>query len=179
MEVTSTRQVYSNPWLALREDTVLRDGREEPYTVIERSDSVIIVPISSSGTTVLLQQDRHPITSTSWELPMGGIDPGEDIAAAAAREFREEVGVEVEHLDDAGWFHPVPALSAQRATVFVARFTESDEAVQVRNVDDIIGRRFVPFTEVFEMIRRHEVTDGFTLIGLLLADTWIRPHLVG
>lgn len=30
----------------------------------------------------------------AWQMPQGGIDPGEDIAAAALRELREEIGTD-------------------------------------------------------------------------------------
>jgi putative (di)nucleoside polyphosphate hydrolase len=41
----------------------------------------------------------------SWSLPKGGIDPGEDVRAAAEREIWEETGIrELEYVADLGSF---------------------------------------------------------------------------
>lgn len=49
-----------------------------------------------------------------WQMPQGGIDPGEDTRAAALRELEEEVGVRPEHVDvlaesDEWLFYDFPA----------------------------------------------------------------------
>lgn len=38
-----------------------------------------------------------------WQMPQGGIDPGEDAMAAAIRELREETGVRPCHISPLGW----------------------------------------------------------------------------
>ena len=45
---------------------------------------------------------RHTYGSTAWTLPGGGIRLGEAPAAAARREFREELGCAIEDLEAAG-----------------------------------------------------------------------------
>jgi putative (di)nucleoside polyphosphate hydrolase len=37
---------------------------------------------------------RRAGLSDSWQMPQGGIDPGEDPAAAVLRELREEIGTD-------------------------------------------------------------------------------------
>ena len=59
----------------------------------------------------VLVQTRGPGRSWSghWEFPGGKLEPGEDAAAAAIRECREELGLEVrvvEPLDTVEWSYP-------------------------------------------------------------------------
>ena len=42
----STREVYRNHWLRLREDRILRsNGKEGIYSVVDKDDCAIILPI--------------------------------------------------------------------------------------------------------------------------------------
>ncbi|MDP1026454.1 RNA pyrophosphohydrolase [Sphingomonas sp. KR1UV-12] len=42
---------------------------------------------------------RLDSTLEAWQMPQGGIDPGEDALAAAVRELREETGVVADHAE--------------------------------------------------------------------------------
>lgn len=51
---------------------------------------------------ILLLQKKNPDGLMPWEFPGGGLEFGEDFAAAALRETREETSLDVEILDFAG-----------------------------------------------------------------------------
>ena len=64
---------------------------------VERN--VIRVVVLDAANHVLLLQTRdlgNPAFGTSWELPGGGMEPGETYVEAAVRELREETGLGVE-----------------------------------------------------------------------------------
>jgi 8-oxo-dGTP pyrophosphatase MutT (NUDIX family) len=48
--------------------------------------------IVTDGQRILL---GHASRSPRWDIPKGGVEPGETLAAAASRELREETGLEV------------------------------------------------------------------------------------
>ncbi|NEM90044.1 NUDIX hydrolase [Galbitalea soli] len=56
---------------------------------------------------LLLFLTKAPDTSgfARWITPGGGVDPGEDHAAAAVRELFEETGLRIDHPGDAVWSH--------------------------------------------------------------------------
>jgi 8-oxo-dGTP pyrophosphatase MutT (NUDIX family) len=78
------------------EDGVMNDDHGE-LRQVERN--VVRVVVLDAANQVLLLQTRdlgNPTFGTSWELPGGGMEPGETHIGAAVRELREETGIEVE-----------------------------------------------------------------------------------
>lgn len=59
------------------------------YSMLMQQQRVRVVLIDSSGRVLLV---RHPIGDLRWALPGGGIEKGESVEQAAAREIHEELG---------------------------------------------------------------------------------------
>ncbi len=75
-----SRVIYTNSWVRLREDTVIRpDGSEGIYGVLEVSPAVGIVAINDGDEVALVTQWRYTLEKMSTEIPTGGShasDPG-------------------------------------------------------------------------------------------------------
>jgi 8-oxo-dGTP pyrophosphatase MutT (NUDIX family) len=158
--------VFSCPFLQIRQDAVTGAGYATgSYYVLERPDSVSVVPVSPSGRTVLLRQERHPVDESTWEFPGGHIDPGETPEEAARREIREEAGLVGGTLEKLSWHFPIAGLSATRTTVFALRLDEAglDAARVEPGMDEIAELRIVRMAEVGEMIRTGRIRDAFTI----------------
>src|SRR4051812_2461063 len=91
--VTRSRVAYENPWIVVREESVVRpDGSPGLYGVVElRRPAVFVVALTEADEVVLVTVDRHTV-GTSIEVPAGGTD-GEDPLVAARRELHEETGL--------------------------------------------------------------------------------------
>lgn len=90
----ATRTLVDRWWMTLREDRVrLPDGHVlDEYHVAEYPDWACALALTDGGEAVLVEQYRYGVDRVLLELPAGAVDPGEDPAAAAARELREETG---------------------------------------------------------------------------------------
>jgi len=90
---------------------------------------------------------RLDSTLEAWQMPQGGIDPGEDAQAAALRELWEETGVAADKVDliaqapDELFYDLPPELAAkvwkgrwrgQRQRWFLYRFTGQDADIDIR-----------------------------------------------
>lgn len=88
----TSRVVYANRWLRLREDAVQRrDGSTGVYSVVDKPDFALIIPID--GDLVhLVEQYRYPVTARCLEFPQGTA-PEPDPLVMAQRELGEETGL--------------------------------------------------------------------------------------
>jgi 8-oxo-dGTP pyrophosphatase MutT (NUDIX family) len=91
---------------------------------------VNVVVRDESGRVLLARRDRPPI----WNLPGGGVEPGETPWAAAIRETREEVGLVVDVLSLAGFYDRSPdgdPVLVFRADVTGGSLTTTAEATEL------------------------------------------------
>jgi nudix-type nucleoside diphosphatase (YffH/AdpP family) len=175
-DVLGNKLVYESRWIRLREYQIARRGTIEVYSVVERQDSVIIIPISPSRKTVLLKQFRYPTQEDSWELPMGGINKSEKTEDAASRELLEETGLSAQRLVHLTTYYAVPGLSAQKVSVYVAEINEQDllQLSPPKGVDDIQTYTITDLEQAYDMVSKGEITDGFTLVGFLYLRLFLK-----
>jgi 8-oxo-dGTP pyrophosphatase MutT (NUDIX family) len=90
----SSREVYRNPWLRVREDQIERsNGTRGIYGVIDKEDCAIIIPLEGD-TLYLVEQFRYTVQQRCLELPQGGWEtPDVDPLELARGELREETGL--------------------------------------------------------------------------------------
>lgn len=166
----STRLVYENRWLRLREDRVRRlDGAEGIYSVLERADFAVICPYED-GRLHLVQQFRYPVAERVWEFPMGTLEPGEDQDAAslAARELREETGLIAAEMRLIGSLFQAAGYSNQKGHVFLASGLVAEAAAPEPEEQDMRAESF-PLAAVERMIVAGEIRDGITIAAFAQA----------
>ena len=85
--------VYSGPvWDVVKEKfTLTDDGEPLVRDYITHPGAVAILAMNDAGQVLLINQYRHPVRMTLWEIPAGLLDvDGEDFQVGAARELAEE-----------------------------------------------------------------------------------------
>ncbi len=112
-----------------------------------------------------------------WELPAGLVEPGEEPAAAAARELEEELGfrVPVAQLLPLGpWTLPTPAVIAERHLFFhvlvdpdAPRGAPTEDGSALERGAAILS---MPVREALDHCRRGAVPDAKTELGLRRLD---------
>jgi ADP-ribose pyrophosphatase len=164
----TSRNVYRNKWMAIREDQVrLPDGRETIYGVVDCGHCVGILPFLDPDHVLLVGQYRYVAQRFTWEMPTGGVRPGESLEAAAQRELAEEAGRRAGRLTWVSTYHTSKSIMNETAHLYLGE----DLAAADHPSDDteFIERRVFPFRDVVEMVRRSEITDGMTVIAVLHA----------
>jgi len=165
----SSRTVYKNPWITVREDQVLcPDGSPGIYGVVETRIATGVVALTEDNQIYLVGQYRYPLNQYSWEIPEGGTDGQEAPLVAIKRELKEEAGLEAAHWEQLGGeIHLSNCISSERAFLYLARgLTECASAPEHTEVLQV---RRMPFRECLTMVERGEITDGMTIIAVLRA----------
>ena len=146
-----------------------RTGRTSAYKVLHVGPWTNVVARTPDDRLVLVEQYRHGLDAVTLEVPGGVLEPGEDPAAAAARELVEETGFTGARPELLGTIHPNPAIQNNVCTVWlidgVRRTAEPtpDEGEDIAVVT--VLRRTTP-----DLVRRGRLTHSLTLAALHLLD---------
>ena len=164
----STRQVYENPWIRVREDVAeMPDGRTTLYGVVECPGAVGVLPFLDPDTVVLVGQYRYVAGGFFWEMPTGALVPGEAPEMAAQRELAEEAGYHADRLTKLCAFHTSKSVVEETAHIYVA---EGLRPVQVDgDPTEFIETRVLPFAELLRMVEDDEIKDAMTIVAVLHA----------
>lgn len=170
----SSKTVYQNPWIRVREDAVVRpDGTEGIYGVMESKDSVMVVVLNDKSEVYLIRTFSYPVSEWSWELPGGGGE-GEEAEAASKRELIEETGITAESWTFLGKTRVCNGLMTERMTVFLAQDLSFGEKVASDDADLVSEGKFVSLDAIDGMIQAGEIDDGQTMTALFLFQRWLK-----
>jgi len=165
----TSREVYANPWIRVREDVAeMPDGRTTLYGVVECKPAVGVLPFLDERTVVLVGQYRYVARAFLWEMPTGGVRPGESEEGAVQRELAEETGYEAARLVKLCSFLSSKSVVDETAHIYRA---EGLRAVAAHAGDDteFIEVRAFPFEEVVRMVEVSEILDAMTVVAVLHA----------
>ena len=138
----------SGPFVIREDDIRFPDGAHAVYTVVTNPDSAFVVPYFDNGDTMLVRQWRHAWEESSWEVPAGTFDEGEDPMTCARRELAEETGLIATRFTSLGVVHGAAFLTG-RAHMFMAEgITESERNPEAYEQDMEVMR--MPFANALQ-----------------------------
>ena len=162
----SSKPVYANRWIRVREDIAeMPDGRSTVYGVVTSNPAVGVLPFLDDAHVVLVGQYRYVARAFLWEIPTGGVAPGEDLHAAAQRELIEEAGYRAGHLERRCEFDSSKSVMDETAHIFVA--TDLTAAAHPPDTTEFIEVRTFAFDDVVGMVDRSEIRDAMTVVAVL------------
>jgi ADP-ribose pyrophosphatase len=168
----SSREIYRNRWMCLREDEILRsNGDKGIYGVVEKEDSAIILPIDGDRVW-LVEQFRYTILERTLELPQGGWEMEVEYPEELARgELKEELGLDAAEMTYLGWLWIAYGFTRQRQHVFLATGLTATENEPDAEEHDLLARS-VTVDEFEEMMLDGTIRDNCTLSAWGLYLLW-------
>jgi len=176
IQTLSSRVVYQNPWMTVREDKILRsNGREGIYGVADKDDSAIIIPIQTikgEDFVWLVEQFRYTVQERCLELPQGGWEMGDVDAEELARgELKEELGLHAETMIRLGMLWIGYGFVRQKQHVFLAKGLTPTETDPDPEEHDLVAR-MVSVAEFERMMLDGEIRDNCTVSAWGLYLLW-------
>ena len=169
VETINREQVFTGKVFSVDRDTVrMPNGRTITMDVVRHSKSVVLVPVPEPGQVILIRQYRHAVNAHLWELPAGSVDEGESPEAAARRECHEEIGLVPATIVRLGAMLPTPGYCDEEMVFFrLSGLEKTDEQAHVDEDEDIEAKTFA-LRDARDMVRRGEIVDMKTIVGLRL-----------
>jgi ADP-ribose pyrophosphatase len=160
-------RVFDGRVFAIDRDRVrLPHGREVTLDIVRHPPSVVLLPMPEPGHVILIRQYRYAVNAWLWELPAGSVDPGETPEQAARRECHEEIGQVAETVVRLAALLPTPGYCDEEMVFFrLSGLSAPPEAAQLDEDEDIEPRTF-RLADAREMVRRGEIVDMKTVVGL-------------
>jgi len=171
-KVHGERVIYESPWLrlALTDVEVPNGPRFEHHVVRATNDAAGVIVHDPDRGVLMLWRHRFITDTWGWEIPAGGLNPGEAPVDGARRETIEETGWEpgplrflVAYTATSGMsdltFHCFIADGATR----IGEPSDPGEAERIEWVDAPTLRR---------VVRDNEMRDGLSLTAVLYAFTF-------
>jgi 8-oxo-dGDP phosphatase len=170
-ETTSSETLRTGKIFALRRDDVrMPGGKIVTRDVVEHYGAVAIVAMDDEGNIPLIYQYRHAFGRRLWELPAGLLDiGGEAPHLTAARELREEVGLEA-----ATWrvlvdLDTSPGFSDESVRVYLATGLTQVDRPEAHDEEADMKMRWYPIGEAVREIFSGGIVNSLAVGGILAA----------
>ena len=138
-------------------------------SVVDCGACVGVLPFVDDDTILMVRQYRYIAGRVTWEMPTGGVHPGETPVEAARRELAEEGGVGAGELEPLCVYHTSKSCMDETAHLFVARGVRPLASPSGGDATEFIRAEPVRFGDVVEMVRSGEIVDSMTIIAVLRA----------
>lgn len=174
-QTTSSKIVYENQWIVVKEDTVVTPaGKDGLYGVVSsKSDAVFVVPVDQDGNTYIVQQEHYTTREMAWQCVAGRTD-GEPVEVAAKRELLEEAGLRAEKVTVLSNARTASGITTFRTLICLA--TDLSEDKSSFDSEEIANIKKVPLTDIKAMILNGELANTETIAALLTAITYMEEY---
>lgn len=158
-------------------------GRSFERTYVQSPGAVGVVALAEGSATsealhvMLVRQFRPALGRVALEIPAGMRDvEAEDPLVTAQRELREEVGRIARRWTALGAHVSSPGISNSQVALYLAEDLSEVAVDRHGPEEDHMTVEEIPFDDAVAQVRRGEIGDAKTAIGLLLVDAILRER---
>jgi len=172
-QTKSSKIVYENPWLFVREDAVVNpNGKDGLYGVVEsKSDAVFVVPVDTEGNSYIVRQEHYTTREMAWQCVAGRTD-GEAPETAAKRELLEEAGLRAKTITVLANARMASGITTFRGAICLASDLEIDTSF-IDKDEGIAEVKKLPLTSIKKMIMAGEIVSTESIAAFLMTIAYL------
>lgn len=168
----STKKVYENPWISVREDSVTRPGGKQGiFGVMTMKNGCTVLAIDENKNIYITKEFHYAIKQESIELISGGIDENESPLDCAKRELEEEAGLMANEWINLGYIDPFTTVVNSRNYLYLAKKLRNGTARP--DEGEIVNLDTIQYSKALEMVMNSEITHGASVAAILKAQQYI------
>lgn len=139
--------------------------------VVKHVGAIAVVPILDSERIILIRQFRPVVMQNLWEIPAGMLEEGETLRECVHRELEEEIGYKTRCLRKLISVFPSPGFCEEKIHIFLAKGLKY--VGRKKQPDEVLKPKIFTLETAMEMIRLGRIIDSKTIVGLILANTYL------
>ena len=149
------------------DDVILPNGNESKREIVNHPGAVAIIPITSDGKMILVEQYRKALERSIIEIPAGKLEKGEGPEHTARRELEEETGLGCNELIYLQSFATSPGFADEIIHVYVAKDLYKIEHKAELDEDEFVSLMEVTLEEAEQMVKEQKIYDVKTAFAVL------------
>jgi 8-oxo-dGDP phosphatase len=171
-ETTSSETLHTGKIFALRRDQVrMPGGKLVTREIVEHYGAVAIVAMDDEGRIPMVYQYRHPFGRRLWELPAGLLDVnGEAPHLTAARELREEAGLQAQNWQVLVDLDSTPGFSDESVRVYLATGLTQVGRPEGHDEEADMTLQWYPIAEAVRRVFSGDIVNSLAVAGILAAS---------
>ncbi len=173
----SSETIFEGRIITLQVDQVKLPGGKITSREIVRHPGAAAVIALLDGKLLTVGQYRKPMDKYQVEIPAGKLDPGEDPAACAARELREETGVSASEMKLVDAFYTSPGFADEKVYLYAAEGLSQGESQP--DDDEELHVEALTMEQAEAYIREGVIGDAKTLMAVYLWKLYLHTGVMG
>jgi ADP-ribose pyrophosphatase len=176
-QIQSSESIADCRIFKVRKDVVVspRTGQPHDMFVLEQPNWVNVIPLTSDGQVVMVEQWRHGSRSVELETPGGLMDEGETPEQCGIRELLEETGYHAGSIVHLGTVHPNPAIQSNLQHYIFAKDCHEVADPKLDQSEDVTVK-LIPLAGIPEMIQAGRITHGIVIGGFYWLNLYRQEH---
>jgi 8-oxo-dGTP pyrophosphatase MutT (NUDIX family) len=171
-KLISSRKVYENPWISVREDSVIRPGwKEGIFWIVTVKEWSTVIALDNENNIYVTDEYHYAIAEKKVELISGWRDNDESFLECAKRELEEEAGLIAEEWIALWYIDPFSGIITSRNYIFLARNLHKTN--EHPDEGELVNISTIPFALALKMVESGEITHWASVVAILKAEKYI------
>lgn len=147
-------------------DTVLLPNNMiEVWDFVGHNGAAAALAVMNDGRILMVRQYRNALDRFTLEIPAGGLNPGEETKAAAARELEEETGYSCANIEKLLSIRTTVAFCNEKIDIYLA--TNLTKTCQHLDEDEFVDVKPYELGELEKLIYDGVIEDSKTIAAIM------------